>query len=97
MVLMTLEELIEEMKQKMRRYDLTEQCKQAYIGEWTYGVTMIPCEQVLPYLEELKQLRKEFISKEKIKEIIYPTPENEVPIEVQTSEMYSKLQKLLGE
>ena len=37
------------------------------------------------------------ISKDKIKEIIYPTPENYVPIEVQTSDMYIKLQELLGE
>ena len=39
--------------------------------------------------------KNESISKEEIKEIIYPTPENYIPIEVQTSDMYSKLQKLL--
>lgn len=31
----------------------------------------------------------------KIKEIIYPTPENPIPFEVQTSEMYKKLEKLV--
>ena len=37
------------------------------------------------------------ISKNKIKQIIYPTPENEIPIEVQQSEMYKKLVKEVEE
>lgn len=45
----------------------------------------------------LNYIENDSIPKEKIKEIIYPTPENYVPIEVQTSDMYSKLQELLGE
>ena len=37
------------------------------------------------------------VSKSKIKQIIYPTPENEIPIEVQQSEMYKKLLKEMEE
>ena len=37
------------------------------------------------------------ISKNKIKQIIYPSPENEIPIEVQQSEMYKKLVKEVEE
>lgn len=37
------------------------------------------------------------VSKSKIKEIIYPTPENEIPIEIQQSEMYKKLLKEVEE
>lgn len=37
------------------------------------------------------------VSKDKIREIITPTPNNPIPIEVQNSNMYKKLQKLLEE
>lgn len=37
------------------------------------------------------------ISKDKIKEIIYPTPENPISIEIQSSVMYKKIDELLGE
>ena len=37
------------------------------------------------------------VSKSKIKQIIYPTPENEIPIEVQQSKMYKKLLKEMEE
>lgn len=37
------------------------------------------------------------VSKSKIKQIIYPTPENPIPIEVQQSEMYKKLAKEVEE
>ena len=37
------------------------------------------------------------VSKSKIKEIIYPTPENPIPIEVQQSEIYKKLLKEVEE
>ena len=33
--------------------------------------------------------------KEKIKKIITPTPDNPIPIEVQISDMYEKLKKIL--
>lgn len=36
-----------------------------------------------------------FTANSKLKEIIYPTPENPIPFEVQTSEMYKKLEKLV--
>lgn len=36
-----------------------------------------------------------FTANSKLKEIIYPTPENPIPFEVQTSEMYKKLEKLI--
>ena len=64
-------------------------------------------------IEELKTTNKELtervlrlesdkfwdnvVSKSKIKEIIYPTPENEIPIEIQQSEMYKKLVKEVEE
>ena len=64
-------------------------------------------------IEELKTTNKELtervlrlesdkfwdnvVSKSKIKEIIYPTPENEIPIEIQQSEMYRKLVKEVEE
>ena len=37
------------------------------------------------------------ISKDKIKEIIYPSPDNYIPVEVQMSEMYRRLKNLLEE
>ena len=37
------------------------------------------------------------VSKNKIKQIIYPTPENEIPIEIQQSEMYKKIVKEVEE
>lgn len=40
-------------------------------------------------------IKDNYIPKSKIKEIIYPTPENPIPFEVQTSEMYKKLEKLV--
>lgn len=46
----------------------------------------------------LKEYRKEILNsvpKSKVKEIIYPTPENPISFEVQTSEMYKKLKKLV--
>lgn len=38
-----------------------------------------------------------FISKDKVKEIIYPAPDNMIPLEVQTSDMYMKLKDLVEE
>lgn len=79
---MTLEESKEELKQL--KEDL-------HGNGFVYGDfdKVIAIDTVLNYIEN------ESISKEKIKKIIYPTPENYVPIEVQTSDMYSKLQELL--
>ena len=38
-----------------------------------------------------------FISKDKIREIIYPTPENYISLDIQQSEMYKRLEELLEE
>lgn len=38
-----------------------------------------------------------WIHKDKIKEIIYPTPTNPISYEIQTSDMYKKILELLGE
>lgn len=44
---------------------------------------------------DLDYVEENYIPKSKVKEIIYPTPENPIPFEVQTSKMYKKLEKLL--
>lgn len=38
-----------------------------------------------------------YISKDKIRKIIYPTPENPIELEIQNSKMYKELQELLEE
>ena len=43
----------------------------------------------------IEGLKKDFVPAAKLKEIIYPTPENPIPFEVQSSEMYKKLEKLV--
>jgi argonaute-like protein implicated in RNA metabolism and viral defense len=64
-------------------------------------------------LEELLQKKNEYthelekdlfegcsnyvVRKDEIKEIIYPTPENPISIETQSSEMYKRLEELLEE
>lgn len=40
---------------------------------------------------------RELVSKDKIKKIIYPTPTNPIPIEIQTSKLYKKIINLLEE
>ena len=40
-------------------------------------------------------IKRDVIPKSKLKEIIYPTPENPIPLELQSSEMYKKLEKLV--
>ena len=54
-------------------------------------------KQNIEYQKTLEKLQKETIWKDKIKEIIYPTPENYISIEVQQSEMYKKLVKEVEE
>ena len=44
-----------------------------------------------------KKVEQNYISKDKIKEIIYPTPENPIELEIQNSKMYKKIQQLLEE
>ena len=46
-------------------------------------------------LQKEKEERNKYILKSKIEKIIYPTPENPISIERQSSEMYRKREKLL--
>lgn len=52
-------------------------------------------KKILAQKGQLKVVNNSYIPKSKIKEIIYPIPENYIPLEVQTSEMYKKLEKLV--
>ena len=56
-------------------------------------------DEVINDLIYYKNLAKEYqgncVPKSKIKEIIYPTPKNYIPLEVQSSEMYKRLEKLV--
>ena len=63
-----LEEMLNEMKEKMRNRDLSDDylrennCStrdEIGIGEYSYGITMVPCKWVYPYLEELRKLKYE--------------------------------------
>jgi len=58
-----IEEFIEEIKEKMLHRDLSDEYLREHnhstreeigIGEYAYGITMIPCEWILPFLEDLK-------------------------------------------
>ena len=60
---MDLEELIAQIKEKMLHRDLSDEYLEEHnhstreeigIGEYAYGITMIPCEWILPFLEDLK-------------------------------------------
>ena len=52
----------------------------------------------IPYLEgEIMGYKENTVSKDKIKEIIYPTPTNPISYEIQTSDMYRKILQLLEE
>lgn len=46
-------------------------------------------------LQKEKEERNKYILKSKIEKIIYPTPENPISREIQSSEMYRKIEKLL--
>lgn len=63
---MELDELIKEMKEKMRNRDLSDSylsncgCstrEDVGIGEYSYGITMVPCDWVYKYLVELQELK----------------------------------------
>ena len=52
----------------------------------------------IPYLEgEIMGYKENTVSKNKIREIIYPTPTNPISYEIQTSDMYRKILQLLEE
>lgn len=48
-------------------------------------------------VEMVKDINKNYIPKSKIKQILYPTPENPIELEIQNSKMYKKLLELIGE
>lgn len=63
---MELEEMLNEMKEKMSNRDLSDDylrennCStrdEIGIGEYSYGITMIPCKWVYSYLEELRKIK----------------------------------------
>lgn len=65
---MKLDELLKEMEEKMNNRDLSDDYleeinsstrEKIRIGEYQYGITMVPCSWVYPYLEELRRLRIE--------------------------------------
>ena len=51
-------ELLQEMENAMDRYDLTEKIKESHIGEWTYGVAMVPCDWVYKYVKAIDKLEQ---------------------------------------
>lgn len=62
-----LNKFIEIMEEKISRFDLSDDFLLDHseatrydvgIGEYIYGITMVPCEWVLPYLKELRELKK---------------------------------------
>ena len=62
-----LNDLIERMKNACSARDLSDNylrncgCStrdEIGIGEYAYGITMIPCSWVLPYLKELKEIKE---------------------------------------
>lgn len=65
---MNLDDLLNEMSEKIRNRDLSDEYLREHnnstreeigIGEYAYGITMIPCEWVYEYLSEYKRVLKE--------------------------------------
>lgn len=65
---MNLDDLLNEMSEKMRNRDLSDEYLREHnnstreeigIGEYAYGITMIPCEWVYEYLSNYKRVLKE--------------------------------------
>ena len=52
-------------------------------------------KEVLYWIEKYNLEHQKYIAKSKVKEIIYPTPENYIPLEIKQSNMYKKLERLL--
>ena len=60
----TLKEMIENMEKAMSMWDLSDEYlkthnhvtrEEAAYGEWSYGISMIPCGLVYPYLKALSE------------------------------------------
>lgn len=65
---MNLDDLLNEMSEKMRNRDLSDEYLREHnnstreeigIGEYAYGITMIPCEWIYEYLSDYKRVLKE--------------------------------------
>ena len=63
---MELNKILEQMKSKMNNRDLSDEYlkqngnstrREIGIGEYAYGITMIPCSWVYPYLKNIEQLQ----------------------------------------
>ena len=63
-----LNDLIEQIEQANKRYNLSDQYLEENnhltrdeigIGEMSYGIVMIPVDWILPYLKQLKDLKEE--------------------------------------
>ena len=74
-----LNRLIENIENISSRYDLPDSflldkgLSTRYdigIGEYSYGITVIPCEWVLPYLKKLQEVEKYIKSLEETKDFI---------------------------
>lgn len=64
---MNLDDLLNEMSEKIRKRDLSDDYLREHnlstreeigIGEYAYGITMIPCEWVYEYLSDYKRVLK---------------------------------------
>lgn len=75
---MELEELIETMEIRMKARDLSDAYlshvgastrEEIGIGEYAYGITMVPCDWVLPYLKQLEESIPRAVVEEKVKEL----------------------------
>ena len=65
---MNLDDLLKEMKEKMQKKDLSDEYlgkngnttrTEIGIGEYSYGITTIPCEWVYDFLSDYKRVLKE--------------------------------------
>lgn len=65
---MNLDDLLNEMSEKIRNRDLSDEYLREHnnstreeigIGEYAYGITMIPCKWVYEYLSDYKRVLKE--------------------------------------
>lgn len=65
---MNLDDLLKEMKEKMQKKDLSDEYLEKNgnttrteigIGEYSYGITTIPCEWVYDFLSDYKRVLKE--------------------------------------
>ena len=64
---MNLDELIKEIKETIDSRDLCDETlkergcstrEEIGIGEYSYGITMVPACWILPYLEQLQEMQK---------------------------------------